>query len=215
MPAGSYNISIKLANAAAPCTGATAIGPAAFNLMAGKTNTIVAHLTAAGAPSATMFENNTGRLSYGMTRISLAHAAFAPAVDAKINRLFGSTVTVPNVTNGQQAALDTRIGIYGVSVNLAGTNTRVFRPCLSVGFPAALNLRLCGWICRQRLVPGEIQHPDCASPHTQVRNVQIERAGTAPPLSFTDTGKDCLGNPRGRLKYNQNSPIIFCYNRAL
>jgi hypothetical protein len=136
LPAGSYNISIKLANAAAPCTGATAIGPAAFNLMGGKTNTIVAHLTASGAPSATMFENKVSRPAPGMTRISLAHAAFAPAVDAKISRLFGTTVTVPNVINGQQASLDTRAGIYSASLNLAGTSTRVFGPAYFLGLPS-------------------------------------------------------------------------------
>jgi hypothetical protein len=135
LPAGSYNISIKLANAAAPCSGATAIGPAAFNLMGGKTNTIVAHLTAAGAPSATLFENKTSRTQLGNTRISLAHAAFAPAVDAKIARLFGASTTVPNVVNGQQASLDARPGIYGISLNLAGTNTRVFGPTYIWGFP--------------------------------------------------------------------------------
>lgn len=135
LPMGTYNISIKLADAAAPCSGPTAIGPAAFNLMGGQTNTIVAHLTAAGAPSATLFNNKVSRTQFGQARISLAHAAFAPAVDAKISRLFGATATVPSVTNGQQAALDTRAGIYGVSLNLAGTNTRVFGPAYLLGLP--------------------------------------------------------------------------------
>lgn len=49
---------IHLANSANPCGNAPVIGPAAIPLYAGENSTILAHLTASGAPTASKFVNN-------------------------------------------------------------------------------------------------------------------------------------------------------------
>jgi len=129
LPAGTYNIEIKLADAN-PCAGATAIGPAPFTFDAGKTYSVVAHLTAAGAPTASSFVNNTSKLGRGLSRISLAHAAFAPEVDIYLKRggRGFSPQVLEDVPNGAFATLDVRAGRYSAWLNLANTDTTVFGP---------------------------------------------------------------------------------------
>lgn len=132
LPAGTYQISVSLANAANPCGGAVAIGPISVTLSNGMNYTLIAHLTASGAPALGQFVNNVAKIKDDKGRLSLTHAAYAPAVDAYLARGSKKPAVVPGVTNGASAALDIRPGMYSLKLNLAGTTTNVFSQNLKV-----------------------------------------------------------------------------------
>jgi hypothetical protein len=126
LPAGTYEVSISLANAATPCGNAPVIGPASATVMAGMSYSLVAHLTAAGAPTLSAFVNDVSRAKHFNGRLSLAHTAKAPAVDVRIAGLFMPAQILQGVSNGQSAALNLRPNFYNIRLNVAGTSTTVF-----------------------------------------------------------------------------------------
>jgi hypothetical protein len=126
LPGGTYNIQISLANPSAPCSNPAVIA-GDFTFAAGATYTVIAHLTAAGAPTASQFLNDVSSTGRGSTRVSLAHTAYAPEVDIYLQSKKGSTV-LEDVPNGAFAPLSLRNGRYNVSLNLANTNTTVLGP---------------------------------------------------------------------------------------
>lgn len=126
LPAGTYNIQISLANASDPCSNAPVIA-GDFTFDAGATYTVIAHLTAAGAPTASQFTNDVSYTGRGKTRVSLSHAAFAPEVDVYLKSNHVSQI-LEDVPNGAFAALSLRPGRYNVALNLANTNTTVLGP---------------------------------------------------------------------------------------
>ena len=85
LPAGTYTVAITAADAAD--ASAPAIGPVDLTLEAGKNYTAVAHLDAAGAPTATLFTNDISTTAAGQGRLTVRHVAAAPGVDI----LAGST----------------------------------------------------------------------------------------------------------------------------
>lgn len=123
IPAGTYNIQVRLANPAAPCTGPVAINAPGVGIAAGSNISIVAHLTAGGAPTASVFSNASH--SYKPTVIARHTAAFS-AVDVLVNR----RVAFANVTNGQQGVANLRPARTRLSINVAGTNTEVWQASL-------------------------------------------------------------------------------------
>lgn len=130
---GTYTFAIHLANSANPCGNAPVIGPAAIPLFAGENSTIIAHLTGAGAPTASKFVNNVSRTPTGRNRVSVHHTAAAPAVDAYVTTAFGNPLATAalatGVVNGESATLPAP-GPVAVQFALtpAGTQTAAFGP---------------------------------------------------------------------------------------
>lgn len=130
LPAGTYTVTISLADSNNPCGGAVAIGPAPLPLEAGKDYTAIAHLTDAGAPTASLFETPAGELmGPGYSRLVAHHTAWAPAVDVLANRGGAGNVPVAavfeNVPNGASGNIDVRPGNWTAYLGLPGTGQPV------------------------------------------------------------------------------------------
>jgi hypothetical protein len=132
LPAGTYTVEVRLANAAAPCSGPVAIGPADLPFAAGKNYSVVAHLTEDGKPTASLFENDLSPTGRGMARLIAHHTAAAPVVDVRLSRAtpYGSVplLTVEDFGNGDQAAASIRPGGWEASLLLPNTNTTAIGP---------------------------------------------------------------------------------------
>lgn len=132
LPQGNYTFEIKLNLGGAPCSGPTAIGPAVIPFVAGETATVIAHLTAAGEPTASKFVNDVSRTGPGRSRVVAHHTAAAPAVDVYVGRNLNDptapTLTVPGVVNGDQAGAPVQPGSWQAALKLAGTNTVALGP---------------------------------------------------------------------------------------
>ena len=105
LPEGTYNFKISLANAAAPCTNAPVI-TADVPFVSGEVATVIAHLTEAGAPTASKFVNDTSILHAFLTRLTVRHTAAAPTVDIGIEIQWGDltfATKVPGLSNPNQA----------------------------------------------------------------------------------------------------------------
>jgi hypothetical protein len=100
---------------------------------AGKNLSAVASFTAAGAPQIAVFANDVSRTSFFDGRLSVRHAAAAPAVKVDVglfpfNRFFPKffTKTVGPAVNGQQADLNLPSFFrYDVDVKVAANNAVV------------------------------------------------------------------------------------------
>lgn len=115
LPAGTYAVAITAADAAD--ASAPAIGPVDLTLAAGGNYTAVAHLDAAGAPTATLFTNDTKATAAGQGRLTVRHVAAAPGVDV----LAGGAAVVSNLTNPKEQTLDLPAGTVAASVVATGT----------------------------------------------------------------------------------------------
>jgi hypothetical protein len=113
IPAGSYDITISLADMAMPCEGTAVIALTDVMLPANANATIIAHRTADGSPgagdqldlgvTASIFNNDFTATGRGKGRIVAHHTAFAPAVDVVVSRDYEDPnapgVTVPGFSN--------------------------------------------------------------------------------------------------------------------
>lgn len=95
-----------------------AIGPVeSFPVPAAGSFTVVAHLDAEGTPTISAFENNTAAVADGNGRLTVRHAAAAPAVDI----VLGDARPVENASNGDSADLDIPAGeISGAQIAPTG-----------------------------------------------------------------------------------------------
>jgi hypothetical protein len=93
------------------------IGPlATFDVPTGSAS-VVAHLDATGAPTITVFENDTTTLAGGTGRLTIRHTAAAPAVDLVV----GDARPVAGAENGDSASLDLIAGeMAGLQLAPAG-----------------------------------------------------------------------------------------------
>lgn len=125
LPAGTYDVKIGLANSAMPCSEAPVIS-AMVPVASGENASIVAHLTEAGAPTASKFVNHISTAK--KPRVILHHTAKAPAVDIELSRnpRYRLNKSIGNVSNGAQASVDLVAGKWDASLFLPGTSTRVF-----------------------------------------------------------------------------------------
>jgi hypothetical protein len=121
LPAGTYQIAVRPAGAASTTAPILSAAP---TLTAGENVTIVANLSAAGAPELTPFVNWTSATPKGQARLVVRHTAAAPAVDV----LAGGKAIVSNLTNPNQAALLVPAGTVSASVAVHGTTTPVIGP---------------------------------------------------------------------------------------
>ncbi|MHC4986585.1 MAG: DUF4397 domain-containing protein, partial [Planctomycetota bacterium] len=113
VPAGTYDITISLADMENPCDGTAAIALSGVMLPAGANATIIAHRTADGSPgagdllelgiTASIFANDFTYTGRGKARILAHHTALAPSVDVVVSRDYGDfnapSVTVPGFSN--------------------------------------------------------------------------------------------------------------------
>ena len=130
LAAGTYTVTISLADAVNPCGGPAAVGPAPLPLEAGKDYTVIAHLTDTGAPTASLFETPAVALmGRGYNRLVAHHTAWAPPVDVLANRGGAGNVPVSpvlqNVPNGASGSIDVRPGNWTAYLGLPGTGQPV------------------------------------------------------------------------------------------
>ncbi len=94
------------------------IGPvASFDVPASGSYSVVAHLDAEGTPALTPFENDSSPVAQGNGRLTIRHAAAAPAVDV----VLGDARPVENAANGDSVDLELPAGeIAGAQIAPAG-----------------------------------------------------------------------------------------------
>jgi hypothetical protein len=122
LPPGTYSVAITAADAAD--ASEPAIGPIDLTLETNGNYTAVAHLTAAGEPTATLFTNDTATLGAGEGRLTVRHTAAAPAVDV----LAGGTAVIEGLENPGEEVLTLPAGTISASVAAAGTTDPVIGP---------------------------------------------------------------------------------------
>jgi hypothetical protein len=123
LPAGTYTIAVH-APSDGFCGGAAAIGPVDLAFADGDNKTIIAHLTEAGDPTASVFDNDFSPTGRGSARIIGHHTAAAPMVDVVVARNYfggGPRIEVPGFANGDQIATEVRPGDWQVTLELGGT----------------------------------------------------------------------------------------------
>ncbi len=118
---GTYDIEIRAAGE--PADSEPAIAGSA-DVLAGINASIVAHLTEDGTPSLAVFMNDVTTIEAGETRLTVRHAAAAPAVDVWVD----GAVTIDNFVNGEEATLDVPATSYNVAVSAAGDDAPVLGP---------------------------------------------------------------------------------------
>ena len=121
VPEGSYDIEVRLSDG--DCGGPVAVSAPDVPFAAGENATVIAHLDANGAPTASKFTNDVSQSPEGQGRASLAHTAAAPAVDIAVYGVFpwrGRQLLLEGVVNGQDAAADLERGYYAVTIAPAG-----------------------------------------------------------------------------------------------
>jgi hypothetical protein len=131
LPAGTYAVAVSLANPDAPCSNPPVIGPVDVPFAAGENASVVAHLSATGAPTASKFVNDLSRIRLGRARALVHHVAKAPAVDVTLKRagfFFPVRLTLADLTNPEQAGGQLLAGLWRVSIAPAGEKTPVFGP---------------------------------------------------------------------------------------
>lgn len=118
LPAGTYTVEVFPAGIV-DCSGTPAIGPVDLPLMAGVNYTAVAHLDAAGAPTATLFTNDTSPAGAGEGKATVRHtAANAEGVEVVVN----GSISLGTFNNGEElgpAAL--AAGTYSAEVKVGDT----------------------------------------------------------------------------------------------
>ena len=126
LPAGTYTVAITASDAADDSS--PAVGPVDLTLAAGKNYTAVAHLTADGDPTATLFTNDISKTDPGQGRLTVRHVAAAPAVDVLAG---GKPVAgFTDIVNPKERVADLDAGSIA-DVAIAATSTT--DPVLDVG----------------------------------------------------------------------------------
>jgi hypothetical protein len=132
LAAGTYDIRIFAAGADPDTEEPLITGSA--DLAAGANVSAVAHLDADGAPTLGLFVNEACSLDAGEARVTVRHAAAAPAVDV----LGNGQVVFSGVENGDEGVADLAAGPVSVGVALAGTTDVVLGPA-EVDLAAGVN----------------------------------------------------------------------------
>jgi hypothetical protein len=122
LPSGGYTVTITAATA--KNDRHPVIGPVKLRFAERANYSVVAHLTAAGTPTASLYRNSTAPTKGEYGRVIVRHDAAAPAVDVLAN---GARV-IAGLTNPGSRSLQVPEGRYRASVTLAGTRTTVIGP---------------------------------------------------------------------------------------
>lgn len=102
-------------------TDTVAIDAGDVALPASGNYTVIAHLTAEGDPTLSVFENDTAAIAAGQGRLVVRHTAAAPAVDIKAN----GAVAFAGVTNPNEGSADLPVGTISAEVVPAGAASPV------------------------------------------------------------------------------------------
>jgi hypothetical protein len=130
LPAANYRVQVSLANADTPCSNAPVID-AEVPFAAGENVSLVAHLTAAGAPTASKFVNDLSRIP-GRARIEARHTAQFGPVDVLIDRASAQAIAVPDLTTGNAAGTPIRPGEHTVALRASGTDVIAYDQTLTL-----------------------------------------------------------------------------------
>ena len=122
LPAGDYEVALTAPDAAD--ASSPVLGPATVTLAAGGNYTAVAHLSEAGDPTLTPYQNDVAPLAAGEGRLTVRHDAAAPAVDV----LAGGAPVIEGLTNPGESTLTLPAGVISASVAAAGTTDPVVGP---------------------------------------------------------------------------------------
>lgn len=122
LPEGDYDIEV-FGEGADPEADDPAITGSA-TLPAGANASIIAHLSAEGAPMLSVFVNDTSTIASGEARLVVRHTAAAPAVDVLAN----DDVLFANLANPNEEMADVPAGSYAAAVAAAGTTDPVIGP---------------------------------------------------------------------------------------
>ncbi len=131
---GTYRVAVHVANTARPCGNDPVIGPANIPVNGGETSAIIAHLTAAGGPTASKFVLDLSPTQMGKARVSAYHTAAAPMVDvaagSDVGSPLGRAFFLAQFRNGESAT----VPVPGAAVQLAlfptGTTSPAFGPAV-------------------------------------------------------------------------------------
>ena len=126
LPAGTYDITVRLA-AAEACSGDAAIQANGVQLQDGDDVSVTAHLDASGAPTASLFANDLSEAS-GSTKVSPRHAAAFGPVDVVVN----GSAAFENVPNGQAGTAVLDPGTYNVQIQTPDNQTTAFEADLEL-----------------------------------------------------------------------------------
>lgn len=135
---GTYTVAITASDAADG--SAPAIGPVDLPLAAGMNYTAVAHLDAAGAPTASLFTNDISNTAAGEGRLTVRHTAAAPAVDI----LAGGSAVISGLENPDESVLNLPAGTVSAAVAAAGTTDPVIGPA-DVNVAEGVNTIVYAW----------------------------------------------------------------------
>lgn len=120
LPAGSYQLEVRL-------NGATILGTTA-TVAAGIDYSVVANVDASGTPQLSVFTNALDNLTLPTSRLYVRHTAEAPPVDVVLAQNGVDVATIPALANGNEASADVAPGDYAVRLVVAGTGNVAFGP---------------------------------------------------------------------------------------
>lgn len=119
LPAADYEIEVYPADAD-PASSDPALA-STVTLPAGANASIIANLDGSGAPTLSVFVNDTSATDAGNGRVTARHLAAAPNVDI----LAGGDVLFGDVPNGSEGVVDVPAGTYPISIVPAGATEPV------------------------------------------------------------------------------------------
>lgn len=123
LAAGTYDIEVY-ADGDTPDSAEPAISAEGLEVPGGANLTLAAHLDEAGAPMLSAFVNDVSQTAAGDARLTVRHAASAPAVDVRA----GGSPVIEGLTNPDEQVLDLPAGVVSADVVLAGTEDVVLGP---------------------------------------------------------------------------------------
>lgn len=123
LEAGSYDIEVY-ADGDTPDSAEPAISAEGLEVPGGANLTLAAHLGEDGTPMLSAFANDVSTTEAGQTRLTVRHAAAAPAVDVRA----GGSPVIEGLTNPNEEVLDLEAGTVSADVVLAGTDEVVLGP---------------------------------------------------------------------------------------
>jgi hypothetical protein len=122
LPAGSYDLQVFAAGADPEADEPAIEG--SVDVPAGANATLVAHLGEDGTPTLTPFVNDTSEVEAGSARVTVRHAAAAPAVDVRA----GGEPVIEGLANPDEESLTVPAGTVSADVVVAGTDTVAIGP---------------------------------------------------------------------------------------
>jgi hypothetical protein len=129
--AGSYTVAVHFP-ATGSCTSAAVIGPARIPLVAGESATLLAHLTGNGSLTASKFVNDLRTTGASRARVTVHHAANAPAVDVYLTTQLGNALATRGLAtamvNGETTTLPVAGSSQQFAITAAGQTAAAFGP---------------------------------------------------------------------------------------